>query len=91
MVSSMIHWRLRDVMDREGIQAKTLAQEIGVTANAMTNLRGSEMPRINGERLNSLILGLNKLRRADSKLITLTDVIEFSLTPDEMSEVGISV
>ncbi|MFG6094384.1 XRE family transcriptional regulator [Leptolyngbyaceae cyanobacterium CCMR0082] len=91
MVSSMIHWRLRDVMDREGIQAKALAQEIGVTANAMTNLRGSEMPRINGERLNGLILGLNKLRRADSKLITLTDVIEFSLTPDEMSEVGISV
>lgn len=78
-------------MEREGIQAKDLAQEIGVTANAMTNLRKSKMPRIDGKRLNSLILGLNNLKRDGSRLIILKDVLEFSCTPEELCKVDTSV
>ncbi len=78
-------------MSAHKIQSKALAKELGVSPQRVAQLRRSRMPGLDGKELNGLILGLNRLRKAESKLITLTDVIEFSLTPDEMSKVGISI
>jgi DNA-binding Xre family transcriptional regulator len=73
-------------MEQQGIKAKALSQELGLSSTAITNLRGSSMPRIDGEKLNQLLLALNRMRRADSPLITLADLIEFSLTTDELGD-----
>ena len=87
---TMIHWRLREVMDREGIQAKVLAEELGVTQNSISNMRRSTMPRMNGDTFNSLLIAINKLRREQSALILPNDVLQFSLTPDEMKELNVT-
>jgi DNA-binding Xre family transcriptional regulator len=86
---NVIQWRLRDVMDSHNISATSLAEKLGVSKNAVSNLRGVEMPRINGDRLNSLVLALNALRRANTDLITPADLIQFSLTTDEMKALGV--
>lgn len=91
MENTLIRWKLREVMDRHGIQAKDLADELGVSRNAVSNLRGVDMPRIDGARLNDLLLALNKMRRADSKLITPVDLIEFTLGMDELKGVNVNV
>lgn len=89
MALKVIHWRLRDVMDSHGIRATDLAERMQVSKNAVSNLRGSDMPRIDGARLNSLVLALNGLRRANSDIITPSDLIQFSLNPDEMTALGV--
>ncbi len=89
MAMNVIQWRLRDVMDAHGISATLLAEKLGVSKNAVSNLRGVEMPRINGDRLNSLVLALNELRRANTDLITPADLLQFSLTTDEMKALGV--
>ncbi len=89
MAINVIQWRLRDVMDSHGISATSLAESLGVSKNAVSNLRGVEMPRMNGDRLNSLVLALNELRRANTDLITPSDLIQFSLTTDEMKVLGV--
>lgn len=86
---TMIQWRLRQVMDDEGIQGKELAQELAVSANAVSNLRKPEMPRLNGDGLNGLLVALNKLRAPDRGLIDVGDLIRFSLSPSELSELGV--
>lgn len=91
MEKTLIRWKLREVMDRHGIQAKDLADELGISRNAVSNLRGVDMPRIDGDRLNNLLLALNKMRRADSQLITPVDLIEFTLGMDELKGVNINV
>ena len=89
MAMNVIQWRLRDVMDSHNISATSLAEKLGVSKNAVSNLRGVEMPRINGDRLNGLVLALNELRRANTDLITPADLIQFSLTTDEMKALGV--
>ncbi len=89
MENRVIQWRLREVMDRHGIQAKDLATEMGVSRNAVSNLRAFEMPRIDGDRLNQLIVSLNRLRKAKNSLITPSDLIGFTLSPEEMQKIGI--
>ena len=86
MKQKLINWNLREVMDRNGIRGADLAQSMGISKNSVSNLRGVEMPRFDGDRLNSLVLSLNKLRKAGTDLITPSDLIGFSLTPDEMKE-----
>jgi len=78
-------------MDAHGISATALAEAMGISKNAISNLRSSEMPRIGGDRLNSLILALNRLRRPSSPLIAIDDLIQFSITPKEMAVLGIKV
>lgn len=87
MGKTLIRWKLKDVMDRHGIQAKELALSLGVSQNAVTNMRRSEMPRIDGDRLNALLMTLNKMRRSGTAVLTPVDLIEFSLTLDEAREV----
>lgn len=90
MVSGpLIYWKVKQVMEQQGIQAKALAAEMGISSTAVTNLRGSAMPRIDGEKLNHLLLVLNRMRRADSPLITLEDLIEFSLSPEELKRLEV--
>jgi DNA-binding Xre family transcriptional regulator len=83
MGKTLIRWKLREVMDRHGIKAKDLAESLKISQNSVSNLRGGEMPRIDGDRLNSLLIQLNKMRRAESEIITPSDLIEFSLSLDE--------
>ena len=89
MSLKLISWKLREVMDRHGIRATDLAESMGISKNAVSNLRGVDMPRLDGDRLNSLVLSLNQLRRHGSTLITPSDLIGFSLTPDEMKKLGV--
>ena len=84
---SLITWRLKEVMARHKIQAGALAADMGVTQNAVTNWRKSQMPQINSSRLNAILLSLNKLSNTD-KLIRPGDLISFSLTEEEMEIIG---
>lgn len=86
MSETLIRWKLREVMDSHRIQAKELADRMDLSQNALSNLRKGEMPRIDGDRLNSLLLNLNQLRREGSPVIGVTDLIEFSLSLDEAKE-----
>lgn len=85
----LIHWQLKEVMDDHGIRATDLAAAIGVSKNAVSNWRSPVMPAIGGERFNTLVLELNRLRRSDSELIQPSDLIEFSLNPEELKLLGI--
>ncbi|MEO1145148.1 MAG: helix-turn-helix transcriptional regulator [Cyanobacteria bacterium J06638_22] len=87
--STLIRWKLREVMEANGIQAKELAAALGVSQNAVSNLRGSDMPRIDGDRLNGILLELNKRRRNGSAVIMPSDLIEFTLKPDEAKEINV--
>lgn len=91
MEATLIRWKLREVMDKHSIKAKDLADAMSLSQNALSNLRGSDMPRIDGERLNSLLINLNKMRRAGSDVITPADLIEFSLSLNETKEINLNV
>lgn len=78
----MIRWKLNEVMARYHIKNVDLANEIKISPNAVSNLRGSKtMPRIDGERLNSVCNGLTWIcqRAGENVVITPADLIEFQL------------
>ena len=77
-------------MESQGIRAKDLAIELKVSQNAVSNMRSSSMPRIDGQKFNDLIIALNNLRKANSDLITPSDLIAFSLSPNEMARLGVN-
>jgi len=83
---TLIRWKLREVMEKHQIQAKDLAERLDLSQNAISNLRKGEMPRIDGDRLNSLLINLNQMRSAGSPVIGVIDLIEFSLSLDEAQE-----
>ena len=63
--NTMIKWRLAEVMGLYGIKTKDLAEQVGITAGALSNLRRSQtMPRIDGNRLTDLINGINTINNA---------------------------
>jgi DNA-binding Xre family transcriptional regulator len=86
--NTLIRWKLREVMDHHGIKSKDLAVALGISPNAVTNLRDSSMPRVDGERLNSLLMQLNHMRKEGSDLLTPVDLIEYSLSLDEAKALG---
>ncbi|MEP1079666.1 helix-turn-helix transcriptional regulator [Leptolyngbya sp. PL-A3] len=88
MSATLIRWKLREVMDVHGIQAKDLAEAVGVSKNAVSNWRNSDMPRLDGDRLNEILLQVNKRRRPGSPIVMPSDLIEFTLSPDEISEIN---
>ena len=48
-------WRLNELMARHDVSGKDLAGELGVSENAITNLRkAKKMPRIDGDRLDKI-------------------------------------
>jgi putative transcriptional regulator len=50
-----IRWRLREIMARERMTNKRLAELMGVHPNAVSSLKNQDkMPRIGGDTLNAL-------------------------------------
>jgi DNA-binding Xre family transcriptional regulator len=68
-------------MARYNVKAIDLAKEMGVSNNAVSNLRKADtMPRIDGETLNKICFALQKLSRTS---VTVSDLVEF--LDDEVS------
>jgi DNA-binding Xre family transcriptional regulator len=84
----MIQWHLREVMRKYRIQPGELAQVMGMSRNAITNLRQPTMPRIDGQRLNQLLVALNQLRPTGSELISLGELMRFALETSELRQMG---
>ncbi len=79
MIQTKIRWRLNEVMARYRIKGGDLALFMGVSDNAISNLRKARtMPRIDGNRLTQLCDGLNELAKDSEKIITPTDLIEYN-------------
>lgn len=79
MSQALIRWRLREVMARYHIKAVDLAKEMGISANAISNLRKSDtMPRLDGESLNNLCNALNKLGLNLNEEITPITLIDYT-------------
>lgn len=71
-------WRLNELMARHRVTGKELADEIGVSANAVSALRKAEtMPKINGERLDQIAAALTKLSRTGG-MVRGIDLLENS-------------
>lgn len=55
-------WRLNELMARHRVSGKALADELGISTNAVSALRTAEtMPKINGDRLDQIAAALTKL------------------------------
>ncbi|PSB60672.1 hypothetical protein DSM107010_61800 [Chroococcidiopsis cubana SAG 39.79] len=66
-------------MARYHIKAIDLAKEMGVSANAVSNLRKSDtMPRLDGDSLNNLCNALNKLALNLDEQITPISLIDYT-------------
>jgi len=64
-------------MARHRVLAKDLAGFIGISSNAISNLRKSDnMPRVDGERLEQLCVGITRLSKIGQK-VTPYDLIEY--------------
>lgn len=85
----LITWKLKQVMTRHKIAAKDLADKLGLSRNSVSHWRKPDMPKLNGEDLNNLLLALNSLRRKERKPIQLSDLLVFSYTLDEAEEAQI--
>lgn len=79
MLQTLIKWRLREVMARYRIKGIDLAKEMGISTNAVSNLRNSDtMPRLDGDALNNLCNALNKLALGLGEEITPSTLIDYS-------------
>ena len=85
---TVIVWRLRDIMDDHGIAAGDLAEAMKVSSNAVSLWRKPRMPKIDGERLNELLIQVNRLRKKGSPVITSSDLIKTTFTSEELEAVG---
>ncbi|EAZ88697.1 helix-turn-helix domain-containing protein [Crocosphaera chwakensis] len=85
MDKTLISWNLINLMESYGIKAGDLARVMGVSNNAISNLRSTRMPRLTEGTLNELLIGLNSLRPQGKPIIEPKDLIKFSLTPDEIN------
>lgn len=55
MDTSVIHWKLNELMAKKRVRNKDLAQALGITENSVYRLRKTdEMPRLTPERLNGI-------------------------------------
>ncbi len=79
----MLRWRLRVLMAEKNISNKELAENSGLHRVTISKLkRVDQLGQINGETINSVLNGLNKIykQKGESKLLTPSDLIEY--TPD---------
>jgi putative transcriptional regulator len=75
--ATLIRWKLSEVMARHRVKAKDLAKQIGLSANALSSLRNAEkMPRIDGDRLETLCVGITKLSKLGER-VTPHNLIEY--------------
>lgn len=62
-LSMATRWKLREVMARHGVTVTALAQELGIKPASVSNMRGDEMPRINGQRLDQIAKAVTALSK----------------------------
>ncbi len=73
----MISWNLSVLMERYRVSGNDLSAKLGISRNAVSSLRNARsMPRIDGDRLDSIIAALNEL--ADPEEIKLRGVIKLT-------------
>lgn len=64
LVTMPTMWRLNELMARHRVAGKELADELGISTNAVSSLRkAATMPKINGERLDQIAIALTKLSK----------------------------
>lgn len=74
----MINWRLAEIMARHDIKGTDLAERLGVTPKAVSNIRRAKtMPRLDGEALDRLCIALSELA---GKRITPANLIDYEVT-----------
>ena len=76
----MIKWNLGQIIATYRISKSRLAELIDVQPSAITNLcKSSNMPRIDGNRLNGLINAINDClsEMNNSAIISLNDLLEY--------------
>jgi putative transcriptional regulator len=77
MTATLIRWRLSEVMARHRVAAKDLAKLLGVSNNAISNLRNADvMPRIDGTRLEQICVAISRLSRLGDP-VSPHDLIEY--------------
>jgi putative transcriptional regulator len=87
MHQTLIRWKLSEVMARHRVSAKDLADFLHVSDNAVSNLRKAEvMPRIDGNRLEQICVGITKLSKISEK-VTPYDLLEY--IPEEIPETAL--
>lgn len=85
-MTNLITWRLKEIMNREGIGTKDLAKRMKLTVRWAQKTRAPVMPGMNQERLEDLLMALNVLRKPGSDIIRIQDLIAFSLTPEQIKQ-----
>jgi putative transcriptional regulator len=86
MTQTLIRWKLSEVMARHRVPAKDLAEFLSISDNAVSNLRKAEvMPRIDGNRLEQICIGISKLSKIGDK-VSPYDLLEY--IPEDQSEGG---
>jgi DNA-binding Xre family transcriptional regulator len=87
VTQTLIRWRLNEVMARYRIKGSDLAERLELSTNAISRLKNAKtMPRIDGDRLNTLCNALNKLAEDAENLnaeITPAVLIEYVRDEDD--------
>lgn len=90
VVQHLITWRLKELMSANKLSVAEMARRLGVSDTAVIKLRRSDMPRINGERLNQIIMVLNATRKKGKPPIGVSDLIVLTFSMSEVGEAKIN-
>jgi DNA-binding Xre family transcriptional regulator len=78
VAQTLIRWRLNEIMARHRIKGSDLANRLQISNNAVSKLKNAQtMPRIDGDRLNTLCNALNNLAENVDVEITPAALIEY--------------
>ena len=78
MAQTLIRWKLNEIMARHRIKGSDLAKRLQISNNAISKLKNAKtMPRIDGDRLNTLCNALNNLAENVDTEITPAVLIEY--------------
>lgn len=89
MERHLITWRLKEHMSANKLSVAEMAKRLGISQTAVIKLRRSDMPRINGDRLNQIIMALNATRKKGKPPIGVSDLIVLAFTVNEVEEARI--
>ncbi|MGG6294468.1 helix-turn-helix domain-containing protein [Leptolyngbya sp. AN02str] len=77
-ITLAVRWRLRELMARQRVTNKELAEQLGIHPNAVSRMKNQDtLPHIGGETLNALCKYLN---------CTPNDLIEYMPDSDEEAQ-----
>ncbi|NEP56833.1 MAG: helix-turn-helix domain-containing protein [Symploca sp. SIO2G7] len=80
MNKTLIKWKLAELMAKHRVTGRELSKVIGRTESAITKLKGAkELPRLSGNDLEKLLLGIERLADEDTltRPLTITDLVEW--------------